>query len=399
MRYNEFEFYPANAFSPDATGRIKLYGKGDAPPAPDYAGAAQATAAGNAEAARIAAKANRVSQYTPYGNLIYSQGGNWDQAAYNAALAKDPNVSKTKFGYDPDVWTATTELSPAQQQLLDRQNQVSLGLADLSGTGLDYVKNMLSKPFDTSKLPAEMVNAGQTAQDAIMARLNPQLEQSENALRQRLANQGITPGSEAWNNEFRSFNAGRNDAYSQAALQGIGVGQQARQQALQEQAYLRNEPLNTLNAVRTGAQVTNPSFTSVPQQATTQGPDLLGAANSQYNAAMSGYNADQASSNGLMSGLFTLGGAMLGSPWLGAALGAGAKAASDPSVKENIQLIGSRPDGLNVYSFEYKPEYRDEWGHGIKIGVMANEVETIYPHAISIHEDGYKVVDYGALNA
>lgn len=270
-----------------------------APPAPDYTGAAEATAAGNADSARIAAKANRVSQYTPYGNLIYENNVNGD----------------------PDQWKSTVQLSPEQQQLLDQQNKVSLGLADLSNSGLDYVKNMLSKPFDTSALPAEQVNAGQTAQDAIMSRLNPQFEQSENALRTRLANQGIAPGSEAWNNEMRSFNAGKNDAYSQAALQGINVGQQARQQALQEQAYLRNEPLNTLNAVRTGSQVTNPTFSSVPQQATTAGPDYLGAANSTYNANLGSYNAQQAGSNALMSGLFSLGGGALSSPWLGSKLG------------------------------------------------------------------------------
>ena len=42
-------------------------GKGSSPPppAPDYAGAAQATAAGNLEAARANAAANRVNQYTP----------------------------------------------------------------------------------------------------------------------------------------------------------------------------------------------------------------------------------------------------------------------------------------------------------------------------------------------
>lgn len=266
-----------------------------APPAPDYTGAAEATAAGNADAARIAAKANRVSQYTPYGNLIYTSGVNGD----------------------PDQWKSEVQLSPDQQQLLDQQNKVSLGLADLSNTGLDYVKNMLSQPFDTSKLPAEQINAGQTAQDAIMSRLNPQFEQSENALRTRLANQGIAPGSEAWNNEMRTFSQGKNDAYTQAGLQGINVGQQARQQALQEQAYLRNEPLNTLNSVRSGSQVTNPTFSSVPQQATTQGADYLGAATQNYNSALGNYNANQAGSNAMMSGLFSLGGGALSSPWVG----------------------------------------------------------------------------------
>lgn len=266
-------------------------GKSSAPATPDYVGAANATAQGNLEATRAAAQANRVNQVTPYGNLTYTQD--------------------TTSG-DPDKgWTVTTTLSPEQQQLLDAQNKTSLGLSDLEGTGLDYVKNMLSKPFDTSVLPAEQINAGQTAQDAIMARLDPKFAQSEAAMRQQLANQGIAPGSEAWNNEMRTFNEGKNDAYTQAALQGISVGQQARQQALQEQAYLRNEPINTLNAVRTGAQVTNPTFSSVPQQATTSGADILGATQAGYNADLASSNASNASSNNLTSGLFSLGSAAL----------------------------------------------------------------------------------------
>ena len=53
-------------------------GLGDAPsppPAPDYTGAAQATASGNLDAARAAAAANRVNQVTPYGNLNYAVTG------------------------------------------------------------------------------------------------------------------------------------------------------------------------------------------------------------------------------------------------------------------------------------------------------------------------------------
>lgn len=270
-----------------------------APPAPDYAGAAQATAAGNAEAARIAAKANRVSQYTPYGNLIYTSG----------------------VGGDPDQWKSEVQLSPAQQQLLEQQNQTSLGLAGLQNKGLSYVQNMLDKPFDTSQLPAQMVNPGQTAQDAIMARLDPTFTRRQSQLETQLANQGIARGTEAFTAAQTDLDRARNDAYTQAALQGMGIGQQARQQALQEQAYLRNEPLNTLNAVRTGSQVTNPQFSSVPQQATTQGPDLLGAAQAQYGANLGAYNAQQAGQGNLMGGLFSLGGSVLGSPWAGKMFG------------------------------------------------------------------------------
>ena len=112
-----------------------LFGSPATPATPDYTGAAQATAAGNLDAARAATAANRVNQVTPYGSLNYSVTG------------QDP--------YGNPTWTATQTLSPDQQQLLDIQNQTSLGLGNLQNQGLGYVQNMLSQPFDTSKLPQD----------------------------------------------------------------------------------------------------------------------------------------------------------------------------------------------------------------------------------------------------
>ncbi len=335
-----------------------------APAAPDYSGAAQATAAGNIEAARVATAANRVNQVTPYGNLNY------------AVTGSDP--------YGNPTWTATQTLSPAQQQLLDYQNQASLGLGRLAGQGLGYVENMLQTPFDTSKLPSTGFNPSQSYQDAYMQRLAPQLQQGREQLQQRLANQGIDIGSEAYDRAMQSQAQRENDLLAAATTQGFGVGQQARQTALQEQAYLRNEPLNTLSAVRTGAQVQGPQFVNSAQQATTAGPDLLGAAGMGYNAQMGDFNARNAAQANLNQGLFTLGGAAL---------------MSDIRAKENIKAVGVMPNGLTLYSFEYKDEVKSHplAGNGIHVGVMAQEVEQVFPYAVKTLDDGYKVVDYGLL--
>ncbi len=335
-----------------------------APAAPDYSGAAQATAAGNIEAARVATAANRVNQVTPYGNLNY------------AVTGSDP--------YGNPTWTATQTLSPAQQQLLDYQNQASLGLGRLAGQGLGYVENMLQTPFDVSKLPSTGFNPSQTYQEAYMQRLAPQLQMGREQLNQDLANRGIDIGSKAYENAMRMQAQRENDLLLGATTQGFGVGQQARQTALQEQAYLRNEPLNTLSAVRTGAQVQGPQFVNSAQQATTAGPDLLGAAGMGYNAQMGDYNARNAAQANLNQGLFTLGGAAL---------------MSDIRAKENIKAIGVMPNGLTLYSFEYKDEVKSHplAGDGIHVGVMAQEVEQVFPYAVKTLDDGYKVVDYGLL--
>jgi len=168
-------------------------------------------------------------------------------------------------------------------------------------------------------------------------------------------------------------------------MAGANLSNQARQQGLQEQAYLRNEPLNTLSAVRTGSQVTGPQFVNSFNQATTAGPDLLGAAGMQYNAQMGDFNAKQAAQANLNQGIFSLGSAGI--------------ARSDIRTKENIEHIGWLPNGLPVYTYDYKPEFRDDpfAGHGKHIGVMAQEVELVKPEAVITDADGYKMVNYGLL--
>ncbi len=247
-----------------------------APPAPDYVGAAQQTAAGDLEAARAQTAANRVNQVTPYGSLTYTQNP----------------------GYGPDGgWTATQSLAPAQQQLLDQQNKTSLGLSQLADRGLGYVDQALGNNITAADLPADMVNAGQTGQDALMARFQPQMDQSRKALDAQLANQGITLGSEAYDNAMRTQSQGENDLKMQAALNGINVGQNAQNQQLSLKTALQNQPVNMLNAVRTGSQVTNPQFTNVPQQGQTSGANMNAATAAQGQYGHGLYNSQVASTN------------------------------------------------------------------------------------------------------
>jgi hypothetical protein len=171
-------------------------------------------------------------------------------------------------------------------------------------------------------------------------------------------------------------------------LANANLGNQAQQQQFNQALTQYNMPLNTLSALRTGAQVQNPTFQNAPQQATTAGADLLGAASSQYNAAMGGFNAQQAAQANMNSGLMGLGGT----------LGAAA-IMSDIRTKENITQVYWLPNGLPVYTYEYKPEYKDEAGHGVHIGVMAQDVEQVMPEAVITRADGIKMVNYGVLNA
>jgi len=70
---------------------------------------------------------------------------------------------------------------------------------------------------------------------------------------------------------------------------------------------------------------------------------------------------------------------------------------SDRNLKENIVRIGDHPLCIGLYLFDYKPGFRDQWGHGRQFGVMAQEVGTVMPEAVCTHPDGYKMVHYAML--
>jgi len=354
------------------------------PPAPDYTGAAQATAQYNKEAAREAAAANRINQVTPYGNLTYTQAG--------------------EDAYGNPMWTATQTLSPAQQQILDLSNKLSIGTGELGGTALKYVGQQLDKPFDLNQLPSLGINPSETYTDAYLRRLAPSMQQGRDRLEQQLANQGIQIGSEAYDRAIRNFEQKQNDLMLGATTQGFDVGQRARAARFGELAYQRNEPLNVLSALRSGSQVTPPSFINAPMQATTAGPDLLSAAQAQGQYNLGGYNANLANQSAMTGGLFNLAGAALMSPTgtFTGPTGLFSKAGSlfsDIRLKENIKPVGVMPNGLTLYSFEYVDEIKSHplAGDGVHVGVMAQEVEQVFPYAVTTLDDGYKVVNYGLL--
>jgi hypothetical protein len=74
-------------------------------------------------------------------------------------------------------------------------------------------------------------------------------------------------------------------------------------------------------------------------------------------------------------------------------------AGSDPSMKKNIKRVGTTSDALGIYDFEYKKEYENDPFNspGKKRGLMADEVEAKYPHAVMDRGDGKKLVNYGLM--
>jgi hypothetical protein len=415
---------------------IRVYpGKdgGSAPAAPDYTQAAKDTAAGNLEMAKYATRANRINQYTPYGSLTYTQKQpSFDQAGYDKAMAayqSGPSTVADGSGYDTlswetgepvrrfvpgqqatsaprredfmgaddgSGWEQRMELTPQAQATLDKNMALSDKYAETAGIGFDRARQIFENPqIDESLLPQRAIDIGRTAQEALLSRIEPNLLREDEALRTRLANQGIGLGSTAYGREMALQGQKGTDLRLQAALQGINLDQANRAAALNEAYTAQSRPLDLINSLRTGAQVQNPTFQGFAQQANVAGPDLLGAANQQYGQQMSGYNAEQAANASMTQGLMGLGGAALLSP-VGTFSGAGGlfSKLSDIRTKENIKQVGKLDNGLNVYEYTYKPEFDIP---GIHVGVMAQEVIKVKPEAIVMRDDGYMAVNYAMI--
>ena len=221
-----------------------------------YIQAAQNTAVGNYQGATAATAANRVNQNTPYGSLQYSQTG-------------------TDANGNP-IWSANQTLSPQLQALTTQ-----------SLTGL---QNSLTNP-------AYGINPGQSYSDAIMQRLQPQQAHAQEQQAASLANQGIMPGSDAYNNAMRTFNQGQNDQLTSAITGGMNVGLQANTAQNQTAANIKS--------------LSNPNYVNPYTQAATSGPDYSGAYTTSQNAALAAQNAAAAKQANLTNGLFGLGSSSL----------------------------------------------------------------------------------------
>ena len=241
-----------------------------------YTQAAQASAASNLQNAQQAVAANRVNQVTPFGNVSYTQSGTDAQG-------------------NP-IWTATQTLP----QGLQGAYQGIMG----------QVSNQYGQAFNP-QLPSVGINPGETYSDAIMRRLTPIQERQRKSLEVDLANQGIMPGSEAYNRAKEQLSQSQNDQLTSAVIGGFQTGLAANQNAFNQGLTSYQLPMATLNQLRTGAQ---PSYVSPSQQATVAGPDYLGAYTAQQNYNLGLQNAQAASNAGLTSGLFGLGSAALLNP-------------------------------------------------------------------------------------
>jgi len=110
---------------------------------------------------------------------------------------------------------------------------------------------------------------------------------------------------------MQAMNQASNQQFNQN-LQYAQMMNQLRQQAIAEQAQRRGMSLNEMNALLTGQQVGMPQMPRFVPSGVAETPQLLAAANMNYQAQLDAANARNAGIGNAMSGLFGLGSAALG---------------------------------------------------------------------------------------
>lgn len=436
---------------------------GSAPKPPDYVGAAREQGRQNILAAQENARLNRVGTTGAFGSTSWSGNDKdgWTQNTVLAPGQQDLLTSSTananrgnilagnalqKYGatagagIDRSGYNARTS-SIANPSL--QKNVTSPGVAQMSldTSGLSQLPGANDYSADRQRVEDTLYNQS-------LKTLDPQWQKQEDAMRTRLLNSGVREGSEGWGQAWDEFQRGRTASYGDArdrsiinagseqsrmlndslgirqqefgerttagnfannaagqqldaelarlgffndasgqqfeqALANANLGNDARSAQFGEDAGARSMQLDELMSLIGMSQ--GPQGMPVGANASGGGQgiepvDYMGALQSQYGAAMNKYSNRVASANSTNQA---------GAGLLAAAL----MAFSDRRLKRDITRVDTLSNGLPVYSFRYL------WDDVPRRGVMADEVRAVMPSAVHIHESGYDMVDYGAIDA
>ena len=291
-----------------------------------------------------------------------------NQQARNAALAQQYNQG-----------LQGTQLA---NQAAAQNNAQALANANFYNQALQqaYQQNLGSAGFQNQAQAQQFAQnqAAQQAQNAAQAQQFSQGLQSAEFANQ--AAQGMF-GAAMQNAALQ--NQAAQTAYQQALQSGQFQNQTAAQALAQAQALQQN-PINMLNAVRTGQQM---QVAQMPQVGASSpaglnqvaGPDILGAQMSQYQQNANNINAANAQNAQMWGSIIGAGGAI------------GAGFASDLRLKKNVIKLGTHKTlGIGLYIWDYI------WGEK-GAGVMAQELLQVKPEAVMVMPNGYYAVNYGAI--
>ena len=419
----------------DAVGSI--FSGPEKPAVPDYAAAAERTAKADMDMARYTTRVNRPTQITPWGTQTWTNSGGFDQAGYDAAMQayKDsyqpsslqgsgffgdafsgllggagggtgtyslPEPNRNDF-MRPDDWTQTTTLKPDLQASLDNEMALQKGRSQIGLDMLPIAEESINRPigYDTAQdwsmapsasqlqnigaAPDLQTNIDKTnipqfdqqyvnnIKNQTLDYMRPDMEAKQEALDAQLAAQGITPGSEAYDNAKRRLNdqqsrdeynalrlgmdqanamyqnelAGNSQRFGQNLESGrfgnnalvsqndMGIRNTAfnnnnavtnydqnyrnasfdnnlRGAQIAEDIQRQQVPLNNINALMNGQQVSMPDMPNFNTMSKPQGADYLNAAKATYQGNINNANIQNAYNSNMLEGMFGFGSSDMG---------------------------------------------------------------------------------------
>jgi hypothetical protein len=446
--------------------------KDDPPQPPSPTATAGAQTASNVSTAIANAFLNNTNQVTPLGSLEFNQTGAFDW--------QDPVSGAV---YNIPRFTATSRLGPIQAETLNQSEQAKRNLAHLANTQSDRLNTALGA-FDLSQIPgapalppkimdpadlsmygpiqsqlgpggaitrsygpADNFSADRArVEQALNARLDPQLAKERARYEQQLSDQGIRVGSPAYTasmadyqkqvtdarlgvvekggaeqkllndmaaqragfenaaqqQEFNQLQArgqfanmaqqqGFTEAQSRAAFYNAAAREHfftdpaaMRKDALTEAYALRNQPINEISALLSGSQVQQPTFRDLPQ---TNIPttDVAGITNQSFQNQLAIWQQQNQNTNQLIGGAL----GAIGNIGRGA-FSAGGFFGSDERIKENIHRVGTvfaaEPQPVEEPGKKklpiYEYSYKGDPSGQRHVGPMAQDMEKVDPGAV-----------------
>lgn len=319
----------------------------------------------------------RVDSYNPMGAQTWSQ---------------DPTSGK---------WSLYQTFSPEQQAMYEQDNRIKMGRGDIAEGMMGNVQNTYGTPFNAADKfnPQNLSydqNSRQNASDAVYRMntryMDPQYEQDETRLHDRLTAQGFNMQDAAYDNSMDKFAQDKERAYAQARDAAYAAGGQEatdelgraktsadynNQNQVQDINFMtqdRSRPLNELSAFQTGSQLQLPQFQAQYNTPQLNSVDRIGAANQNFQNQAGIYNSQMASKDNMMSGLMGLGSAAL--------------MMSDKRLKTDIKEVGETTGGRKLYTWKWKDSGEPDFG------VLAQE----NPDLAVETPGGFFAVDYSKVS-
>ena len=351
------------------------------------------------------AAANRITQFSPAGNLFFgdfdAESGQFTPTS-GSALRVDETPAQQAIRQLQEIGGVETAATGAQLAgQLPTTPLTAEGLQERPQVDLSGISGI---PQDTDQAALE-----QTFANRALSLLQPELERIEDRQAQDLANAGIPEGSEFATDVQDRYGRQRADLLSSLAFDAIrqGEARQAdifgrdmtrrqaeradvtdqisyqnmlRESGLGERQLLRQQAQNELVGLLTGQMLQTPQISNFvqPGQIDVMGPYAMQQQNSLQRAQLA--SQDRAAALGSIANL-------------AGGLGSAAILASDYRIKDNIEEL---PDGALDKVNNLQPKtynYREGYGMNTKptAGFLAHELQNVIPEYVHGEKDGNTV--------